>query len=296
MGVLLGMRVAVTGATGMLGTDLLNTLGRNFEVVPFPPRSQLDLCDFALVNSFVRSVKPDVIVHTAAVRDVDRVERDPELAWKVNCVGTYNVAVAARELGCTVCYISSDYVFNGEKDKPYHEFDLPSPVNVYGRSKVAAEKIVREHLERYFILRVPLLFGRYGRPENNLLLRLFARVREGQHVLAASDQWSSACDSADIAEAVGTIVATRYWGLYHLAGPGSVSRAGLLRAALSMAGKDPGYVREIASADMGRPAARPRYTVLRSLLVDSVFGLTLPAWEESLERRIAELRKDGLIE
>ncbi len=290
------MRVAVTGATGMLGTDLVEVLGGNFEVTPFPPHAELDLADFASVNSFVRSTKPDVIVHAASVRDIDRLEQDPDLAWKTNCVGTYNVVVAARQVGAIVCYISTDNVFNGEKDHPYHEFDSPCPINVYGWTKRAAEETVRKHLDRYFILRVPLLFGRYGRFENNLLLRTFARVREGQYVLSAGDQWSSACDCADIARAVAVIIRTQYWGLYHLAGPGSVSRAGLLRAALSMAGKHPTYVKEVPSAELGRPAPRPRYTVLRSLLVGTVFGLTLPSWEESLERCIADLRKRGMVE
>lgn len=290
------MKVAITGATGMLGSELMNVLGKDYEVAPFPPSAELDISNIKAVREFLEAIRPEVIVHAAAIRDLDRLEQNPELAWKVNCVATWALAVTARDIGSVICYISTDNVFDGTKGEAYHEFDLTCPINIYGRTKEASERIVKDICERYFILRVPLLFGRYGRPENNLLIQLFSRVNRGEVVLAAGDQWSSVCECRDVALAVAQIIATSQWGTYHVTGPGEVSRAGLLRKALALAGKDPFMVREVSSAALRRPAKRPRYTVLTSLLVETVFGLTLPHWEEALERCVKDLKQAGLVD
>lgn len=290
------MKVAVTGARGMLGSEMIQTLGEDYDIVPFPHKEELDIGNIKAVREFVASVTPEVIVHAAAVRDPDPCETNPDLCWHVNSLGTLSVAMAAREFNCVLCHISSDSVFPYDRNEPYHEFDQPStPIAVYGQTKLAAEKVVHQHLQRYFILRLPLLFAR-GAPAKNNLIKLFARVKDGQPTSAAADCFSSVCYCPEVAKVVNEIIKTDYWGVYHVASPGVLSRAGVLRAALVAAGKDPSYVQEVTLGEQGKIARRRYHVALRSLLLEPVFGITVPQWQESMDDCIAELRKAGYVD
>ena len=287
------MKIAVTGATGMLGGQLIRELEGGHTAIPFPSSRELDLADLAAVREFISGQAPDMIVHLAGARDLDPVELDPPLGWNSNYLATHNIALAARESGCALCYSSTDAVFPGEG--VFHEYDTPGPISTYGRSKYAGEVVIREKLERYFILRVPWLLGLTGRPERNYLLGVFEKARQGEPIAAAGDQITSACSIRDVARAFAAIIATEHWGTYHVSSEPPASRAGVVKTALEMADYDPALVDEQTRYEMKRPAARAGYTVLRSLLLKPVFGLELPSWKIGLREDIEELKKQGVI-
>ena len=137
--------------------------------------------------SFVEKCNPDVIVHTAAIKDVDEAERHPQETYVTNTVSTRNVALAAEKVGAKMVYISTDAVFDGEKGL-YHEYDETGPINVYGFSKLAGEMEVRALCKRHFIVRTGLLFGLKGKPDNNMVLKLMKRWQNGEVVEAGIDQ------------------------------------------------------------------------------------------------------------
>lgn len=291
------MKIAVTGVRGMLGGELFKTLRETHEMIPFPHREELDLKDFNAVRKFVASVRPDAIVHPAAWRDPDPCELDPPSGWRNNALTTFAVVQAAREQGAIMVHMSSDSVFPGDRNEPYHEFDVTGPpANTYGRTKLAAENLVMQHLQRYFVVRIPLLFARTPNPKTNKLIQLFQAVREGKTTISPGDAYSSIAYCRDVALAVRRMLETEFWGVYHVASSPVISRAGLLRTALAVAGKDPTMVEPVTIASQNKPAKRVRYIALTSHLLEPVLGFTMPDWRDSMKECIADLRAAGYVD
>jgi dTDP-4-dehydrorhamnose reductase len=291
------MKIAVTGARGVLGGELIKTLGETHEMIPFPNRDSLDLRDFHGVRKFIAGVKPDAIVHPAAWRDPDPCEIDPPSGWRNNALTTLAVVQAAREQGAIMVHMSSDSVFPGDRNEPYHEFDVTGPpANTYGRTKQASENLVMQHLQRYFVVRLPLLFGRTPNREKNKLIQLFAAAKEGRKTASPGDAFSSVADCRDVALAVRRMLETEFWGVYHVASSPVISRAGMLQTALKIAGMDPSFVEVKTIAEQNKPAKRVRYSVLTSYLLEPVLGFIMPDWRDSMQVCITDLRAGGYVD
>ena len=149
------MKVAITGSRGMLGHDLRKAFA-DADVIAFT-RNDFDITDLGRTASVIKEARPDFLIHAAAYTDVDGSEKDPEFACRVNGIGTRNVTMACEDIRCPVSYISSDYVFSGEGKEPYNEWDVPGPVNEYGRSKLLGERFVSALTTRYYIVRTSWL-------------------------------------------------------------------------------------------------------------------------------------------
>ncbi len=278
------MKVAVTGSSGLLGSALAKVFAERHEVLRMG-RRVADVARATEVRSALRSFGPEVILHSAAVRDPDRCELEPELATTVNVEGTRNVARAARELGAAVAYISTDAVFDGRKAAPYTEDDAPAPLSFYGRSKLLGEQAVEE-LERYWIFRMPVLFG--PGPNSSLGAGLQA-LREGREYVAASDQVGCAAHTPDAARKILEVIEAGAYGVFHLANQGAVSRLALAQKAAALAGLDPARVTGKTLAEMRRPAPRPEYQVMEMAeLRRRGFALPQP-WEQALAEYVAAL-------
>jgi len=289
------MKAVVTGAYGLLGSDVVKVLAeQKYDVVPFPAHAELDLADFEPTRDFVINQQPEVIIHLAANPNPDAVEKDTKQGWRDNFQSTYNLVRILNETGGVMCYGSTDSVFAGYgASGPYHEFSSKDPLNIYGQTKYASEQIIQQKMEKYFILRLPFLFGLGGKSEKNRLLQMIVKAKKGEKVTLSSDSWSSACATRDVGRAIGKIIATEKWGVYHLAGEPPVSRAGLMRYFLHEMGLDTETVEETNSVEAGKLAKRAHYSVMTSILLEPTFGFSMPCWQSGMEELVAELKEQG---
>ncbi len=278
------MRVLLTGAGGQVGQELERAF-TGHEVVACD-RSRLDVADRDSVLAAVTSTAPDAIVHGAAWTDVDGCETDPDRAFLVNALGTRHVAEAARIAGARVCYLSTDYVFSGEADRPYHEWDATDPRSVYGRSKLAGE---HELDPGATIVRTSWVFGEHG----HNIVKTILRLAETHDTLRfVEDQHGHPTDAGDLAAMVVRLVVGRRPGVFHVTNQGAVSWYEFAQAVMEAAGHDPARVLPIASADLDppRPAHRPANSVLDNAALRLSGVELLPDFREPLARVVKALQ------
>jgi|Deesub1362A_J573_1020465.scaffolds.fasta_scaffold00470_5 dTDP-4-dehydrorhamnose reductase len=280
------MKVLITGATGQLGSELYAALAGDFEVIP-TTRKELDVTDVTTVRSFVMANEPDVVIHPAAYTDVDGCENNKEKAFLVNAVGARNMAIAARQVGAKLVYISTDYVFDGKKQDPYVEYDPPNPLNIYGWSKLVGEWMVKEQNPRTFILRVAWLYGPRGK---NFVKTMLALAREKEELYVVNDQRGTPTFAGDVARQIKALIETDCYGLYHCTSQGSCTWYEFAKEVFRLAGISIRVI-PVTSAEFPRPAKRPTNSVLENFML-KVQGLDImPRWEESLEAQIQRIKE-----
>lgn len=282
------MRVLVMGASGQLGSELRSVLSNGHEVVA-ATRSEADVTELPKVIGLVEQVQPDVVVNSAAFTDVDGCENDRERAFLVNALGARNVAIAARKAGAKLVYISTDYVFDGRKDGRYLEFDLPSPINVYGESKLWGERLVKEQLHRFFIVRTAWLYGRTGKNFVKTMLRL---AHEKSELRVVNDQRGTPTNTEDLARQILQLIATDAYGTYHCTSQGDCTWYQFAVEIFRLAGLKV-EVCPVPTEEYPRPARRPRNSVLENYML-KLQGLDImPRWEEGLARFMPKLEGEG---
>ncbi|MEW5767616.1 MAG: dTDP-4-dehydrorhamnose reductase [bacterium] len=272
------MRIVVTGAGGMLGHDLVEELQVGHEALPFG-RVDLDVTDFEATGRKIKAARPEVIIHAAAYTDVDGAETNPEQAYQINALGTQNVVLAAQKIKALVVYISTDYVFDGQKKSPYHEFDPPNPQGVYARSKLAGEWYVQALLDRFVIVRTSWLFGRTGK---NFVRTILKQAREGGVLKVVCDQVGSPTYTKDLAREIARLIPTHRYGIYHITNQGACSWYEFAAKILEFSGIRRELI-PITTQELARPAPRPAYSVLANLCLELTIGRRMPCWEEALQ-------------
>ncbi len=299
------MKAFVTGVNGQLGFDVMNELARlghegigsdlnptfsgirNGTPVMNMPYVSLDITDGEEVKEVITRLRPDVVIHCAAWTAVDKAEENESTAFAVNESGTRNIAVACRDIGAKIIYISTDYVFPGTGDQFYKPEDEKGPLNVYGRSKLAGEAAVQELLERYFIVRISWVFGLNGSNFIRTMLRL-SETRSEIGVVA--DQVGSPTYTSDLAPLLCNMAGTEQYGIYHATNEGVCSWAELAKEVFKVAGKNV-MVRSLATADYPSKAARPLNSRMDKSSLDLAGFSRLPEWQDAVGRYITELRK-----
>lgn len=273
-------KVLVTGARGQLGQDLMILLReRGYDAFGFS-REELDITDMEKVKKTFTSIRPDVVLHTAAYTKVDQAEEEMDLAFAVNGWGTRNVVVASEEVGAKLVFISTDYVFDGEKGKPYLEYDRTAPLNVYGASKEMGEQMVRDFHSRFFIVRTSWVYGAYGANFVKTMLRL---GKEQLAVRVVNDQIGSPTYTVDLAEALLHLIETEKYGIYHLSNSGVCSWYEFAKAIFEESGIEL-TVEPIPTEAFPRPAKRPKYTVLDHMAWRLNGFPPMPHWRDGLKR------------
>ena len=275
------MKIAITGASGRFGRGLQLALEQKHTIYPLR-HADVDITNADDVQRVLTAIHPNVVIHAAALPDIDYCEMHPEETQTVNVEGTGNVIRAAAQLQAGVVHISTDAVFDGEKGAPYVETDPTNPISVYGRSKLAAERVVKEY-EKHWIFRVSVLFGP---GKENFVSKAIEQVRAGVVHKVASDQLGSATYTLDAGAKIIEVVEAKAYGLYHLCNSGPCTRMDLAKQAVVDAGLDPQLVQGIPTASMSRPGPRVKYAVMEMAALRNR-GFTPPRpWQEALREYV----------
>jgi dTDP-4-dehydrorhamnose reductase len=275
-------RVIITGTTGQLGRALVAARQDDWDILPIN-RSNTDLLDWPLVRDRITAYAPDLVIHCAAVTDVDGCESDPQLAYQGNALTTRHVAQAAAACDAQIVYVSTNFVFDGSKASPYHEYDDPAPISVYGHSKLAGEREAQAATERSFVVRTAMVFASEGR---NFVLTMRRLMGERDRLPVVNDQIGNPTYAPDLADGIVQIVERAPYGVYHLTNAGTASWYEWAREIAAIDGAlttiDP-----IPAAEYRRDATPPANGVLTSLALPQL-GIELPDWHDALRRCLAQ--------
>jgi dTDP-4-dehydrorhamnose reductase len=248
----------------------------------------VDITDGARIRDYIESIRPDCIIHTAALTDVDGCESDVEKAFKINGEGTRNIAEGAKSVGAALLYLSTDYVFDGTSDRPYREDDEPKPLGVYGQSKHRGELNVRDLVERHYIVRTGWLYGEHG---SNFVETIIGLAGDRLRIEVVDDQVGSPTYTKDLAPALAELMVSDRFGTYHLTNQGSCSWFEFAGRIIELAGISGVAVVPTTTERFARPAPRPSYSVLENLAWREAFGSLLRPWGEAIE---AYMRNRGV--
>jgi dTDP-4-dehydrorhamnose reductase len=271
-------RVVITGTTGQLGRALTEVMDTEWEVLPLN-RRDVDLLDWHAVRDRVTAFNPSLVIHSAAVTDVDGCERDPRMAYLGNALVTRNVARAAALANADLVYVSTNFVFDGQKAGPYHEFDIPGPISIYGASKLAGEREAQAATERCTVVRTAMVFAPEGRNFVQTMLRLLA---ERDRLTIVNDQVGNPTYAPDLARAIVQLVDRAPHGTYHVTNAGTASWYAWAREIASIIGATT-TIEPIPAAEYRRDATPPANGALESLSLASL-GIELPDWRDALRR------------
>ncbi|HEY4717344.1 MAG TPA: dTDP-4-dehydrorhamnose reductase [bacterium] len=274
------MKILVTGANGQLAKEIINisTL-RGYSVIS-KSREELDITILSSVCDALSSFKPNIVINCAAYNDVDRAETDWQNAFLVNGTGVKNLSIACSKIDAEIVHLSSDYVFDGLKGKPYTIVDKPAPVNKYGESKLLGEELLKRHSNRFFLIRTSWVFGtgKFSFPK-----RVIEWASKNKKLRIVDDQISIPSYNIDVARAAIDLIQTGNCGLYHITNSGFCSRYSWARRILNTI-KWQGELEPAKSGDFQTPAKRPGYTVLDGFPLQDTIGYLLPSWEDATER------------
>jgi dTDP-4-dehydrorhamnose reductase len=277
------MRILVTGARGMLGRTVVPRLLADGHQVIGIDVQDCDLRHSAAVAACFAAQKPELVIHGAAVTAVDDCEgKLQELSWAVNGQGSANVALACHRVGARLIAISTDYVFAGDGDRPYHEFDVPAPRTEYGRSKLAGELAVQRHCPDHSIVRIAWLYGAGG-PSFVHTMRKVLADGAAAPAMVVDDQRGNPTSCAAVADLLAWLAVNRVPGIVHGTCAGETTWCGFAAEIARLWGL-PRAVSPCTTAQYPRPAPRPANSRLDKLVLRSVGAPPMPTWEEALER------------
>ena len=279
------MRVLVTGVSGQLGYDVARVLAQRGIEYRGTSSKELDITDRAAVEHLMQSYRPDAVIHCAAYTKVDLAEDEPERCWAVNADGTRNLAAACREIGAKMLYISTDYVFPGTGEQFRRTDDPVSPVNTYGRSKLAGELAVQSLLETYFIVRISWVFGKNG---NNFVKTMLRLAETRTELTVVCDQIGSPTYTADLAPLLCDMVQTERYGIYHATNGGTCAWSEFAKAIFELADKQV-TVYPIPTSAYPTRAVRPLNSRMSKECLHSNGFQELPKWKNALARYLKEI-------
>lgn len=282
-------RLLVTGSNGQLGRAVAKLYEGNAEVeLVNTDVAELDITNLEQTLEFVHKVQPYAIINCAAHTGVDACETDVENAYKINALGPRNLSIAANKAGAKMVQISTDYVFSGDTDKPYTEFDEPAPQGIYGKSKLAGEQFVKQFADKFFIIRTAWLYG-----DGKNFVKTMLRLSEtNDKVRVVSDQYGSPTSTKELAKIIDKLLWTENYGTYHGTCEESCSWADFAREIFRLAGKNT-KVEYITTAEYPTPAKRPAYSVLDKFMLRLTIGYEPADWKSAIAEYIEEINSQN---
>ena len=285
------MRVLVTGTKGQLGTDVMAELkSNNIEAVGID-REELDIVDAKACEEFFDKANAekriDAVIHCAAYTAVDKAEDEQELSYNINALGTKNIATACKKFDMKLMYISTDYVFNGQGERPWEPDDERQPLNVYGRTKYEGELFVEEITKKYFIVRIAWVFGIAG---NNFIKTMLKLAKERDSLTVVDDQIGSPTYTADLSKLLVSMIQTDKYGRYHATNEGYCSWYEFAKEIFKVAGVTIN-VTPVDSSAYHAKAKRPANSRMEKKKLDEAGFKRLPSWQDATRRYIEELQK-----
>jgi len=289
------MKVLLIGANGQLGSDLFKVFQAAGDAVVPVTHAQLDVCSEDRLAEIMAHAKPDVVVSTAAFHKVEECEEKPAQAFQVNGTGAMILALACQRSGAVLANFSTDYVFDGSKSGPYEETDLPSPLNVYGVSKLVGEYLVAAYAERRFVIRTCGLYGIAGSRGRggNFVETMLKKAMAGEAIRVVDDQVLTPTYTADLAVATRRLILTGNYGLYHISSEGQCSWYEFARYIFESAGLE-AKLSPVKSSEFASPVKRPANSVLSKAKLRAL-GVPIPPWKDALSRYLKERSRRNAI-
>lgn len=291
------MRILITGARGQLGSQIINMIERgtselgkidkeyNSAVLLGASREMLNIVSLKKVREALYEFKPTIVINAAAFTDVDECETSVDEAFKVNALGARNLAIACEEVKAKLIHISTDYVFSGNDSKAYREYDMPKPVNIYGKTKYIGEEYVREFSSRYFIVRTSWLYGYNGK---NFVKTIIKASKEKESLEVVDDQKGAPTNAEDLSYHILKIALTEEYGIYHCSGKGICSWYDFACKIMENLGLNCNII-PIKSDKIKRLAKRPNYSLLDNMMLRCTVGDEMRYWEDALKGFIEEI-------
>lgn len=281
------IKVLVTGATGQLGWDVVKELKKRNRECCGTGSKELDITDREAVLRFIEDCHPNAVIHCAAYTAVDKAEDEPEKCRDVNVNGTAYIAEACRKVDAKMVYISTDYVFGDDGDKPHEVEDPVHPLNVYGRTKWEGEEAVRRTLQKYFIVRISWVFGEHG---NNFVKTMLRLGQTHKEIAVVADQFGAPTYTADLAPLLCDMIETEKYGVYHACNNGYCSWAEFAAEIFRAAQMDT-QVKPLWTEEYPVKAIRPKNSRLSMKTLAAQDFALLPKWENAVQRLLCHMIK-----
>ena len=285
------VRILVTGKDGQLAQSIhsITALYTAFDFI-FKSSSELDITNYQLVAKEFKKNRIDYCINCAAYTAVDKAETDAEKAYNVNVVGVKNLANACAENEATLISVSTDFVFDGNSNKPYLEKDFTNPIGVYGKTKLEGEQLISKLLVKHFIIRTSWLYSEYG---NNFMKTMLRLGRERDELSVIGDQIGSPTYAVDLAKAIMTFIEIKEtnYGVYHFSNKGECSWYDFAKEIFAQSNIEI-KLSKITTEDFPTAAKRPKYSVLNSSKIEKSLGIEIHFWKESLKQAILNLNEN----
>lgn len=283
------MRIALIGGDGQLGSDLAKNLeGKDVVLLYYP---EFDVTKFGKTKKILLEIQPDIVINTAAYHKVDECEDNASKSFLLNSIAIRDLALICREIGSVLVHFSTDYVFDGKKNEPYVENDVPNPLNVYGVSKLAGEYFISNIMRKYFIIRTCGLYGEAGcwGKGSNFVDTIMSMANRDEQLKVVDDQKVTPTSTAELAESIVELIDTDDYGLYHMTNEGECTWFEFAKKIISFTKKNVAVI-PIDSKTYGAKALRPSYSVLENKRAKEVGITGLSHWEEALKHYLIKKR------
>ena len=284
------MKVAVLGANGQLGSDVIHSFQGQGDEVQALTHSDIEVASLDAVSRCLREIRPQVVVNTTAMHHVENCEREPENAFAVNGLGARNLALISRELGAVLMHVSTDYVFDGNKNSPYEEQDAPRPLNVYGNTKLAGEYFVRCTTDRHFVLRTSAIYGKHpcrAKGGLNFVELMLKLARERGKVRVVDSEFVTPTPTRELAQQIVALSRSDCYGLYHATAEGSCSWYEFAREIFTLTNTQVNL--EVAGPDeFPAKVPRPKYSVLENRALNGCHLSVFRPWQDGLREYLGK--------